>query len=50
MVSDVTFVDNDMECTPISIAPENVSLVQEYDTSEDQGEHLFKNTQHVIMV
>lgn len=51
MISDVSFLDNDVECAPIAIAPENVSVVHEDDDDADgQGEPFFKNTQHVIMV
>jgi hypothetical protein len=49
MISEVTFLDSqdDIECPPIAIAPENVSVVPE--TTEAQDEPLFKSTQHVIM-
>jgi hypothetical protein len=50
MVSEVTFLGNqdDLECPPIAIAPENVSVVQENTETQDY-DPLFKNTEHVTM-
>ena len=50
MVSDVTFLETDMQCAPIAIAPENVSVVHEDLEYQEQNDPLFKNTQQVIMV
>ena len=49
MISEVTFLESqaDIECAPIAIAPENVSVVPE--TTDVRGEPLFKNTQVVTM-
>lgn len=49
MISEVTFLENqaDIECPPIAIAPENVSVVPE--TTDVPGEPLFKNNQVVTM-
>jgi hypothetical protein len=51
MVSDVTFLENDMVASaPIAIAPENVSVVHDDLEFQEQNDPLFKNTQQVIMV
>lgn len=50
MISEVTFLENDMERAPIAIAPENVSVVHEDLEFQEQNDPLFKNTQQVIMV
>lgn len=50
MISEVTFLENDMECAPIAIAPENVSVVHDDLETQEQNDPLFKNTQQVIMV
>lgn len=48
-VSQVTFLPNeeDIECPPITIGSENVSVVEE--TAESDDEPLFKNAEHVTM-